>query len=85
MGFRITLKQEFSKEEIESLLSKEKLKLKTRVVLAKREEYKAIHIYFKKDNFSFPWELQIWADKDYNNNINAHNKYKEDYVKWVNE
>ena len=44
MGFRITLKQEFSKEEIESLLSKEKLKLKTRVVLAKREEYKAIHI-----------------------------------------
>ena len=43
------------------------------------------HIYFKEDNFSFQWELQVWDKIDEINNINSHEKYKQDYVKWERE
>lgn len=39
-------------------------------------------VYFKEDNFSFQWELQVWNKEDEENNINSHKKYKQDYTKW---
>lgn len=42
--------------------------------------YKAYHVYFKKDNKSFPIELQIWDEEDEEKNMNLHKKYKQDYL-----
>ena len=50
-----------------------------------KDEYNATHIYFKKDNYTFQWELQVWNKVDEANNINSHERYKQDYVKWENE
>lgn len=46
----------------------------------KIDGYKAIHIYFKYDNYSFPWELQLWKEADAQNNKENHEKYKQKYV-----
>lgn len=50
-----------------------------------RGNYKAIHIYFKEDNFNFQWELQIWSSEDANTNFISHEKYKKDYAGWESE
>jgi Uncharacterized protein conserved in bacteria len=42
--------------------------------------YKAYHIYFKRDNKSFPIELQIWDKENELENINLHKEYKQNYV-----
>ncbi len=40
-----------------------------------------LHIYFKnKNNFYFPWELQIWDALDINTNIQNHEKFKRNFV-----
>lgn len=50
--------------------------------LRDKEEYVGIHIYFKnKSNFYYPWELQLWDEKDVEKNIASHIKYKRDFVK----
>ncbi len=38
-----------------------------------------------KNNFCFQWELQVWNKIDEINNINSHERYKQDYVRWENE
>ncbi|WP_238902655.1 RelA/SpoT domain-containing protein [Clostridium sp. YIM B02506] len=42
--------------------------------------YKAYHIYLKKDNRTFPIELQIWDQEDEKENISLHKEYKQSYV-----
>lgn len=49
---------------------------------ASKYEYKAIHIYFKSNNFTFPCELQVWLMKDQQMNEKSHRKYKQDYLNW---
>lgn len=45
-----------------------------------KEGYKGLHIYFKnKNNFYFPWELQIWDNKDLESNISNHEKFKRNF------
>ena len=39
----------------------------------------------QQNNFNFQWELQIWNKEDEMNNINSHEKYKQDYIKWEKE
>ncbi|MBF0778930.1 GTP pyrophosphokinase [Streptococcus cuniculi] len=47
-----------------------------------REGYVGIHIYFKnQSNFYYPWELQIWDEKDAETNIESHRLYKRSFVK----
>lgn len=44
--------------------------------------YVGIHIYFKnQSNFYYPWELQIWDEKDAKANIASHRRFKRDFVK----
>ena len=50
-----------------------------------KKDYVATHIYFKKDNYSFQWELQIWNKINEMDNIVSHEKYKQDYVRWEKE
>lgn len=46
------------------------------------EGYVGIHIYFKNtSNFYYPWELQLWDEKDAESNIESHLKYKRNFVK----
>lgn len=54
-------------------------------IKALREDYEAIHIYFKKDNYSFPWELQVWEECHNHSNLISHHKYKQDYASWEKE
>lgn len=46
-----------------------------------KEGYRGLHVYFKnRSNFYFPWELQIWDEKDLQGNIQSHEKFKRSFV-----
>ena len=82
-GIRMICPEKFEYYEIEKFV-KAKYKLKC-IDSSKIEGYRAIHIYFKQNNFSFQWELQIWSKEDEFNNIISHEKYKQDYIRWEKE
>ncbi|WP_235040484.1 hypothetical protein [Vreelandella profundi] len=43
--------------------------------------YRGLHVYFKnKNNFYFPWELQIWDAADVRSNIENHEKFKRHFM-----
>jgi hypothetical protein len=49
--------------------------------LRDKEGYRGLHIYFKnKNNFYFPWELQIWDAEDIQSNIQNHEKFKRNFI-----
>lgn len=82
-GIRIICSQKFNYDEIVNFIKEKHKKLKC--IDSSKKDYKATHIYFKQDNFNFQWELQIWNKEDEINNINSHEKYKQDYAKWEKE
>lgn len=82
-GIRIICKNKITYDEIKQLIDVRNTKLKC--IDSTKQDYKATHIYFKYDNFNFQWELQVWNQEDEINNINSHEKYKQDYVKWEKE
>lgn len=82
-GIRIICTEEITNKQITELVESKFKNLKC--IDSSKQEYKATHIYFKQDNFNFQWELQVWNKVDEINNINSHEKYKQDYVKWEQE
>lgn len=56
-----------------------------RCIDSSKLEYRAVHIYFKENNFSFPWELQVWNRSDADKNFASHKKYKQGYTIWENK
>lgn len=44
--------------------------------------YIGTHIYFSEDNFTFPWELQVWSTENEQSNYDSHIIYKQDYLSW---
>ena len=82
-GIRIICSNKIENEQIMQLINTKYKNLKC--IDSSKKEYRAIHVYFKKDNFTFQWELQVWNKVDEINNIRAHEKYKQDYVRWENE
>ncbi|NJM31607.1 MAG: GTP pyrophosphokinase [Limnobacter sp.] len=49
--------------------------------LRDKEGYRGLHVYFKnKNNFYFPWELQVWDAQDIQSNIQNHEKFKRNFV-----
>lgn len=82
-GIRIICSKEITNIEIAELINSKFNHLK--YIDSSKQEYKATHIYFKQNNFDFPWELQVWNQIDEINNLNSHEKYKQDYVKWEKE
>lgn len=49
--------------------------------LRNKEGYRGLHIYFKnRNNFYFPWELQVWDAEDVKNNIKNHEKFKRNFM-----
>lgn len=43
-------------------------------------EYRGYHCYFKANNNSFPWELQIWDTKWEIKNLNEHQRHEAEKV-----
>lgn len=80
---RIICLEELTYEQISKFIDNKHKELKC--INSSKQEYKATHIYFKKNNYNFQWELQIWNKKDEINNINSHEKYKQEYIKWEKE
>lgn len=80
-GARIIL----TAKEIESIIDlldewQDELSLKN-WYLRDKEGYRGLHIYFKnRNNFYFPWELQIWDEKDIQRNIVNHEKFKRNFL-----
>jgi len=49
--------------------------------LRDKEGDRGLHIYFNnKNNFYFPWELQIWDAADLQSNIKNHEKFKRNFI-----
>ncbi len=45
--------------------------------------YRAIHLYYQRDNLAYPIEIQLWCEKDYDFNIWSHKytyKYKSNEI-----
>ncbi len=82
-GIRMICSDEMENKKIIQLITNKYKNLKC--IDSSKKDYKATHIYFKKDNFSFQWELQVWNKVDEINNIKSHEKYKQDYVRWEKE
>ena len=82
-GIRIICTEEITNKQITEFVESKFKDLKC--IDSSKQEYKATHIYFKQNNFNFQWELQVWNKIDEINNINSHEKYKQDYVKWEKE
>jgi len=46
-----------------------------------KDDYRGLHMYFKnKSNFYFPWELQLWDERDIELNIKTHQLHKRNFV-----
>ena len=83
-GIRIIFDKTIQFECIKNFVEK-KYNGKLKCYNASKGSYVATHIYFKKDNYSFQWELQIWDKEHEKTNIISHEQYKQDYTKWEKE
>ena len=84
-GIRIIFNENVDHNVIKSFIEtkyKEKLKC---IDSSKEEGYIATHVYFKNNNYSFLWELQIWDKSHEKSNIELHEQYKQEYTKWEKE
>jgi len=49
--------------------------------LRDKDGYRGLNVYFKnKNNFYFPWELQVWDVEDLQSNIDNHEKFKRNFI-----
>lgn len=83
-GIRIILESPLTFEEIHAFVAgiyQDKYKC----IDSSKLDYKAVHLYFKQNNQSFPWELQIWNRCDVERNFVSHKKYKQEYTTWEKE
>lgn len=83
-GVRIVIDPSLTFDQIRGFIDKE-YQGKYRCIDSSKLEYKAVHIYFKNNNYTFPWELQIWNKCDVENNFASHKKYKQEYTTWEKE
>ena len=83
-GIRIIFDEMINFEDIKNFVES-RYKGKLKCYDASKRNYVATHMYFKKDNYSFQWELQIWDREHERTNIVSHEQYKQDYTKWEKE
>lgn len=87
-GIRIILEIPLTFEDVYTFVEKtyqNKYKCIDKCIVSSKFAYKAVHLYFKKNNRSFPWELQIWNKCDIKSNFASHKKYKQEYTTWEKE
>ena len=84
LGVRIILEPSLTFDEIHSFVEST-YQRRYRCIDSSKLDYKAVHLYFKESNQSFPWELQIWNRCDVESNFISHQKYKQEYTTWEKE
>lgn len=84
LGIRIILESPLAFEEIHSFVEAA-YQGKYRCIDSSKLDYRAVHLYFRENNQSFPWELQIWNRCDVESNFASHQKYKQEYTTWERE
>lgn len=78
MGFRIIFSDVDVAEVLNVLEEKKVAGVVSRYYSREEGLYKGIHCYFKVDNKSFPWELQIW-DKEWEQaNLEDHARHEQE-------
>ena len=80
-GIRIILESPLTYEQIYAFVE-ETYPGKYRCIDSSKLDYKAVHLYFRENNQSFPWELQIWNRCNAESNFASHLKYKQEYTTW---
>lgn len=83
-GVRIILDTPLNFEDVRMFIE-ETYQGKYRCIDSSKLDYKATHLYFRENNYSFPWELQIWNRCDVESNFASHKKYKQEYTTWERE
>lgn len=83
-GVRIILETSLTFEEVLAFVEKT-YQGKYRCIDSSKLDYKAVHLYFRENNRSFPWELQIWNRCNVESNFASHKKYKQEYTTWEKE
>lgn len=81
-GVRIVHQGSIAFDDFKQYISEE---FQLKCINASKDGYIATHIYFKRDNLSFPWELQVWEECNKESNLISHHKYKQDYASWEKE
>ncbi|KMK52629.1 hypothetical protein FEFB_16380 [Fructobacillus sp. EFB-N1] len=82
-GMRIIVSDTISDDELIKMLEDCKCKCTMRYYLKKYPKtgptlkYQAIHCYFKENNKTFPWELQIWKESNAKMNIFSHTEHEQ--------
>ncbi|MGK4107465.1 nucleotidyltransferase family protein [Limosilactobacillus vaginalis] len=74
MGFRVILPEVNSQQDnINDILEQNKEeKIISRFYTRFDGDYHGVHCYFKQNNRTLPWELQIWDIDDKSDNIRSH-------------
>lgn len=80
LGIRIVLNNNIEFNILKDFITKKFSNIKC--IDSTKNEYKALHAYIKRDNYSFPWEVQIWNFSDEKSNKGSHFKYKQEYTNW---
>ena len=83
-GIRIFLREPLTFDEVYSFIE-DTYPNRYRCIDSSKFDYKAVHLYFKENNQSFPWELQIWNMCDMDSNFSSQKKYKQEYTAWEKE
>lgn len=83
-GVRIIFSQSVRFEDIKEFLEN-KYSNKFKCYDASKGDYRATHIYFTRNNYSFQWELQVWNRENEKSNLISHQQYKQDYTRWEQE
>ena len=84
-GVRIILEQPLVFADIRDFVKSEFPDACYRCIDSSKDEYRAVHLYFRAGNYAFPWDLQIWNECDTGTNLASHKAYKQDYVIWEKE
>lgn len=79
-GLRVITNRVFTFNEVKNFIKENFPKFKC--LNSSKDEYKAIHIYIKEDNYNYLWEVQLWFKDDEKKNHESHKLHKQAYTKW---
>ena len=82
-GIRVIFKEKIVHNQVKEYIEKNYKELKC--IDSSNLGYTGTHIYFKKDNYTFAWELQVWCEDKEQANYDSHKVYKQGYLSWEKE